>query len=1031
MPLSHHILPSFAGGEVCPSLHARVDLAKYHTGLKTARNVNILPQGGVRNRPGTYYVAAAKDSTHAVRLIPFVYSDGQAYMLEFGQYYLRVFKNGAIVPITNNYTIFNPAESYLVGEYVKTRFVKKAHYGGGYLYFDFPESVYPFVQAVISSDLYTGHNTDTLEFVANQESSYGVVILAKTTSSKNSAALIQALLRSEYAAWDGGGTITVTEDAAWLAQRPTSGFSYAMGAGIETSLSNKISRCVIVVSGNNFPGTSTSWGDSTLEVITPYLGTELFDIKVTQSADYLFIFHPDHAPQQLIRTTEDSWGMTPFPFKNGPFMLSNVSPSKTLTSDVTTTGYTVDHTISSVIARDINSVSFNSVILRKATAHGLKTGDKVKVSLLDGALASALNGNVYSIDVERTPNNANDILLCYENTNTMIEVPTFSTYTPGAGKYSSYGLATITANFPVFFTGHEGALFQLTETIPAQSVSQALTTTVASAAMKCGNTWRIITSGGWTGTLRVYASTDGGVTYNLLRNLTSDGNDNYDTSGDTGTSQCLVRVTATFTGTCNINLYGDTFDWVAIIQIVEVTNSTTATALILYDAGIGAGIASTNPTYQWAEGSWSDYRGWPTVATFYQDRLVAASTISEPQTRWFSQTADYVNFGISVPIVDSDSISDLLPSRTVNIVKNMIALTGLVTLTSDSDFSTEPGNSGILAPNSISTNCQGHRGSSDITPAVVGNELIIALPMGSAIRNLIYQFSVQGYMGDNISVVSQHLFTGYSIIEMAYQQEPDSLVWAVRSDGVLLCLTYLREQEVIAWTRHDTDGLFESVAVIPNTTLGINEVWFVVNRGGTRFIERLAKRDMGTDVKNYVMLDCATTTTSSGTTVSGLTYLNGKVVNVLADGDVVTGLTVANGAITLPRAATIVHVGLPYVSDVETLRIEQADQKGTSQGRRVVIPEVTIRFMDSRGGWLKAVSQDISAPAATGVVGFDENVERDASDLASAPMPLRTRDYRMTLNGGYDFGAGLFFRQVDPLPVTILCFVPKLEVSDS
>jgi hypothetical protein len=361
----------------------------------------------------------------------------------------------------------------------------------------------------------------------------------------------------------------------------------------------------------------------------------------------------------------------------------------------------------------------------------------------------------------------------------------------------------------------------------------------------------------------------------------------------------------------------------------------------------------------------------------------------------------------------------------------MVALTGLVTLTSDSDFSTEPGNSGVLAPNSISTMSQGHRGSSDITPAVVGNELIIALPMGSSIRNLIYQFSVQGYMGDNISIAAQHLFVGYKIIEMAYQQEPDSLVWAVRSDGVLLCLTYLREQEVIAWTHHDTDGLFESVAVIPNTTLGINEVWFVVNRGGTRFIERLAKRDMGTDVKNYVMLDCAITTTSSGTTVSGLTHLNGKVVNVLADGDVIEGLTVANGAITLPRAATIVHVGLPYVSDVETLRIEQADQKGTSQGRRMVVPEVTIRFMDSRGGWLKAVSQDIAAPASTGVVGFDENVERDAADLASAPMPLRNRDYRMTLNGGYDFGAGLFFRQTQPLPFCILCFVPKCETSDN
>jgi hypothetical protein len=290
-------------------------------------------------------------------------------------------------------------------------------------------------------------------------------------------------------------------------------------------------------------------------------------------------------------------------------------------------------------------------------------------------------------------------------------------------------------------------------------------------------------------------------------------------------------------------------------------------------------------------------------------------------------------------------------------------------------------------------------------------------------------------MGDNVSVMSQHLFTDYNIVEMAYQQEPDSLVWAIRDDGVMLSMSYMREQEVIAWTHHDTAGDFESVACIPNSTLGINEVWVVVKRtiGGAtvRFIERMAPRDMGTDIKDYVLLDCATTTTSSGTTVSGLTYLEGKVVNVLADGNVVNGLTVASGAVTLPIAATIVHVGLPYISDVETLRVELQNQNGTSQGRKIAIPKITVRFWDSRGGYLGISSQDTTAIASTGVVGLDEIPQREPGDHGGVAIGLKTRDYIFTPNGGYDMGSSIFYRQVDPLPFCITALVPQIKQGDN
>ena len=116
---TNHSLVTFAGGELSPGLHARVDLAKYSTGLKTARNVNILSHGGVRNRPGTHYVAAASDSTHAVRLIPFTYSTGQAYILEFGEGYIRFYTADAPVVALSTVTTWGNGAVYAVGNMVE------------------------------------------------------------------------------------------------------------------------------------------------------------------------------------------------------------------------------------------------------------------------------------------------------------------------------------------------------------------------------------------------------------------------------------------------------------------------------------------------------------------------------------------------------------------------------------------------------------------------------------------------------------------------------------------------------------------------------------------------------------------------------------------------------------------------------------------------------------------------------------------------------------------------------------------------
>ncbi|TPW08970.1 MAG: hypothetical protein FD129_2364, partial [bacterium] len=368
---------------------------------------------------------------------------------------------------------------------------------------------------------------------------------------------------------------------------------------------------------------------------------------------------------------------------------------------------------------------------------------------------------------------------------------------------------------------------------------------------------------------------------------------NSDASGDTGEEQCILRYQrptsgafylmggsppASQTGTAVCELSCDEFDWTSITRITGYTSSTvvtgTAESLSVYNQA----------TDDWAEGSWSPYRGYPSCSCFYGDRLVMANTPSEPNTAWQSQTQTYYSFARSNPLVDSDGISTPLPSQRVNVIKNIVSLRDIVPLTSDDDWIISSSN-GIMTPETVVTKPQGGRGSSGVEPAIIGNRIIVVQPMGQVLRDLAFDLDADGLGGRNISVFSSHLFKGYSVVEMAYAQEPDSLLWVVRSDGKLLSLTYLFEQDVLAWTWHETDGEFESVCTIPGD--GYDEVWVIVKRtiGGAtkRFVERLANRLESTDPRDQFFVDSGLSL-DSPVTISGITKANPGVVTATSHG---------------------------------------------------------------------------------------------------------------------------------------------------
>lgn len=254
---------------------------------------------------------------------------------------------------------------------------------------------------------------------------------------------------------------------------------------------------------------------------------------------------------------------------------------------------------------------------------------------------------------------------------------------------------------------------------------------------------------------------------------------------------------------------------------------------------------SFNATQVWAFGAWSDGYGWPREVEYFSDRLIFASNMDQPQAVWMSKIGDYSNFGKSTPIVDDDAITFTINARQINQIRDLVPLDKLLILTAGGEWKVTGGQDNVLTPSTAGVQPQSFYGASDISTTVVGNTAIFLQDRGNVVRDLAYQFDVDGYTGNNLSIFSAHLLEGYSVVDVAYQQVPFNIVWLVRSDGVLLSLTYVKEQQIIGWARHDTRGLVESVCCIPE---GAEDSLYLVVRRKVdgvwqRYVERMESRN--------------------------------------------------------------------------------------------------------------------------------------------------------------------------------------------
>ncbi len=412
---------------------------------------------------------------------------------------------------------------------------------------------------------------------------------------------------------------------------------------------------------------------------------------------------------------------------------------------------------------------------------------------------------------------------------------------------------------------------------------------------------------------------------------------------------------------------------------------------------------------------------YPACVNFYEQRLAMAGTQNVPAGLWLGQSANYENFGAASPIKASDAITIRLRSKEKNQIRAISEARGMAVFTSANEFNVSGGAEDFLTPTNTVVKKQSNRGSSWLQPIAVGDVMLFALARGGVIRDYSYEFANDNFSGRDLTIMSRHMFEGRKVLSWAYAQSPYSIVWVVLDNGMCVSLTYMREQEVWAWTRHETDGVFEAVNVVAEGDE--DAVYFVVRRTiagqQQRFVERMHSRlfDVSEDA---FFVDSGLSYEGTATkTIRGLYHLEGRQLVALADGNVVRDLVVTNGTVTLPIAASKVHVGLPYEAEIKTLDIDMGSVQGlgTVQSRKITVATITLRVEKTRGIW--------AGPSDDTLV---ELKQREFENWNEATR-LATDDVELTPTADWTKGGTMIIKQFDPLPMTILAIMPDVKVA--
>jgi hypothetical protein len=776
------------------------------------------------------------------------------------------------------------------------------------------------------------------------------------------------------------------------------------------------------------------------EIETPYIEADLFDIHYVQSADVMTLVHPNYPPKELRRYGATDWRLVDIKFGSSLSAPTGLSASQTINKDVTNpTDYKRTYAVTALLADGTEESVRSSSVTIDCNPYGDGSYNTIRWNAVAGAGLYRVYRDQGGVWAYVGQTDTTQIIDENITPDASITPPHYDD-----AFYSSKGITSVRVN-------NGGSGYEPTKYITdfvnvceydwGEGYKQQSTGLPVNIQSKANLTWEIEDPNGHGSgadirliTGETYAATGGpasggrtacvtgieirsrGIGYDNPKLVIKCHNRHWQLATlyrfPLTTSHDVPKIVVTdSTG------YGA--DLVPVIEngrVVSVTirsggqNYSSPNLSVVSSTGSGASLSAN-------VGQAPDYPG---AVSYFEQRRWFGGTQNRPNNLWATRPGTEADMSFSLPSQSDDRIAVRVAAREANRILHIVPLAQLMLMTGAAEWRVSPLNSDAITPESMSVRPQSYVGASNVQPLVVGSSMIYGAGRGGHLRELGYNYEAGGYISGDVCLRAPHLFDNLTIVDLAYSKAPSPVVWAVSSSGKMVAMAYVPEQQVGGFSTIETKGSIESACVVAEGDEDIVyvEVMRTVNGQAVRFVERMNERQY-TDLKECVYVDCAGTYRGEAKKeITGLTWLEGETVSILADGAVEPQQVVKDGKITLTYPAEIVHVGLPFTADMKTLPVAMALQDGSyGSGHKKNVREVFFRVVNSSG-----------TQAGPSFDKLSEYPSRSTEFAGNVPEPI-TDEIGFQIQPQWSQSGQVCVRQKYPLPLRIVSMTTVLELS--
>nr|DAL28247.1 MAG TPA_asm: stabilization protein [Caudoviricetes sp.] len=776
------------------------------------------------------------------------------------------------------------------------------------------------------------------------------------------------------------------------------------------------------------------------EIETPYIEADLFDIHYVQSADVMTLVHPNYPPKELRRYGATDWRLVDIKFGSSLSAPTGLSASQTINKDVTNpTDYKRTYAVTALLADGTEESVRSSSVTIDCNPYGDGSYNTIRWNAVAGAGLYRVyrdQGGVWAYvgqtdttqiidenitpDASITPPHYDDAFYSSKGITSVRVNNGGSGYVPA--KYITDfvnvceydwgdGYKQQSTGFPVNIQSKANLTWEIEDPNGHGSGADIRLITGETYAATGGPA-----SGGRTACVTGIEIRSRGIGYDNPKLVIKCHNRHWQLATlyrfPLTTSHDVPKIVVTdSTG------YGA--DLVPVIEngrVVSVTirsggqNYSSPNLSVVSSTGGGASLSAN-------VGQAPDYPG---AVSYFEQRRWFGGTQNRPNNLWATRPGTEADMSFSLPSQSDDRIAVRVAAREANRILHIVPLAQLMLMTGAAEWRVSPLNSDAITPESMSVRPQSYVGASNVQPLVVGSSMIYGAGRGGHLRELGYNYEAGGYISGDVCLRAPHLFDNLTIVDLAYSKAPSPVVWAVSSSGKMVAMAYVPEQQVGGFSTIETKGSIESACVVAEGDEDIVyvEVMRTVNGQAVRFVERMNERQY-TDLKECVYVDCAGTYRGEAKKeITGLTWLEGETVSILADGAVEPQQVVKDGKITLTYPAEIVHVGLPFIADMKTLPAAMALQDGSyGSGHKKNVREVFFRVVNSSG-----------TQAGPSFDKLSEYPSRSTEFAGNVPEPI-TDEIGFQIQPQWSQSGQVCVRQKYPLPLRIVSMTTVLELS--